>query len=322
MNNRENSMLFSLLHPSHDSYDLLGRTSKSGRQIPDDQQVIEQMGLNFVIGSSASVLGKMISTPIQCLSVLGRQNYWNTCVMNAKMFGSILFKFAPSQALALSLKDGFSELLMNRVNVRFASPFVDESNRIEYLKFVGVQFSSGALAGAVSHCILHPMEMAQLKYHHYLSNHQVMSQFKGPMDFALKTNGFFKLFNGFGMFSMHSIIYRAFLFGTFDSLKVINPYQDETNSLGILSKILLAQAATCISTFFSIPFLNARREMITLQQSNLPITTRSCLKSLYSNSGFRGLFNGFVSQSLLHRSSGTAILVCYDLLQQYLSSRV
>ena len=296
----------------------------STNQVRED--LIEHLGLNFIIGSSASIVGKMISTPIQCLSVLGsasQHGYLNSCWMNIRMFGSVLFKFAPSQALALCLKDGFSELLSNRT-IQFNTPqhvMMEERTRDDYLKYVGVQFMSGALSGALSHCILHPFEMAQLKYHHYLTNHRVVSQFKGPMDFALKTNGFLNLYKGFGMFSLHSIMYRAFLFGTFDSLKVLNPYQNSMDSSGILSTLHLAQSATCISTLFSIPFLNARKEMMNLYSNNQVVNTATCFKSLYNNQGHRGIFKGFISQSLLHRSSGTFILVCYDLFQQFLSNR-
>ena len=260
---------------------------------------------NFVIGTVAAGSGRILSTPIQLLSVRtgSISNYLKQCIHQMKMVTPTFLKFAPAHALAFSLNDLFRDA--GRI---WDMPGQQEEN---YVEFVSMRFVEGALAGMLSQCIIHPFEEAQIRYHSYLTNHQVVSQFNGPLDFVRRTSGFGSLYRGLLLGQLNSIAYRAFLFGTYNSLRVKNPYRDSWDLKGISSKLLLAQTATTFGVMFSLPFHNIRRQVVTSRLDGIPLSSLNCLKQL----GFRGLFQGFLAESLLRRTSGTMILVLYDVMQ-------
>ncbi|KAF0973139.1 hypothetical protein FDP41_008346 [Naegleria fowleri] len=287
-------------------------------------QLMNSLPSNFAIGTAAAVFGRTLSIPFQQTLPLwsgqsitfARYIYQSATGLTAG-FSSCLTKFAPAQALALSLRDLCKSML---VSTRVMHDLHHENDAKRQLM---LNITSGALAGAASHVVLHPFEHAQMRYFTYLSKHRVVSQFKGPVHFVVSTSGFTSLFKGFGIGLVNAVTNRGLLFGVYDSLNVNNPFRNQWDVYGIGSKLLIAQCATSISVLFSIPFLNIQREMIlqsmtgnTSQDTDRYMSSLQTVRTMIARNGISSLFRGALVECLARRTSGTFILVMYDLLKE------
>ncbi|KAG2370885.1 hypothetical protein C9374_012984 [Naegleria lovaniensis] len=286
-------------------------------------QLMTSLPSNFAVGTVAAVFGRTLSVPLQqTLPIWNGQSitlsrYIYQCTKGLTTgFSSCLTKFAPAQALALSLKDTCKDILASSQVILNLNRQHDEKNQLI------LNLTAGALAGAASHVVLHPFEHAQMRYFTYLSKHRVVSQFKGPVHFVVSTSGFSSLFKGFGIGLMNAVTSRGLLFGVYDSLNVNNPFKNQWDAYGICSKLLIAQCATSISVLFSIPFLNIQKEMIlqsmtgNAQNSDGYMSSVQTIKTMVSRHGVSSLFKGALVECLARRTSGTFILVMYDLLKE------
>jgi len=225
-----------------------------------------------------------------------------------------VIRYFPTQAFNFAFKD-FFKTLFPRYNAK-----------TEFLKFVGVQIASGALAGAGSLCIVYPLDYARTRLASDVGTGK--RDFNGLLDCLRKTSsgpkGVLALYNGFGVSVVGIIPYRGVYFGMFDTLTSLNPYKDGNSPISLLARFSCAQVTAITAGYASYPFDTVRRRL--QMQSEKPkeqwvyANTFDCFGKVYNKEGFRAFFKGAGANAL--RTVGSAlVLVFYESGRQALGIR-
>jgi len=135
-----------------------------------------------------------------------------------------------------------------------------------------------------------------------------MKTAKGPQ-------GFFSLYNGFGISVAGIIPYRGVQFGLDDTLRGLNPYAKDVSFIGIASKWACSQFSVIMSGFVTYPFDTVRRRL--QMESEKPKDTRiykgalHCCQKIISDEGVAALFKG-AGANVLRVTGAALVLVLYN----------
>lgn len=226
--------------------------------------------------------------------------------------GVNVLRYFPTQAFNFAFKDTFKAM------------FPKYNNKTDFWKSFAVNMASGGLAGASSLTIVYPLDYARTRLASDVGSGK--KQFNGLVDCLTKTargpQGFFSLYNGFGISVVGIIPFRGTYFGVNDTLAGLNPYQKERSTRGFASKFVCAQTAAICAAYVSYPFDTIRRRL--QMQSERPREqwkykgTIDCFSQVVAKEGPTALFKGAGANAL--RTVGSAlVLVFYDEVQTMLN---
>jgi solute carrier family 25 (adenine nucleotide translocator) protein 4/5/6/31 len=134
-----------------------------------------------------------------------------------------------------------------------------------------------------------------------------------------KADGYFGLYQGFGISVAGIIMYRAFYFGCFDTGKNMLFTKDTP----IIFKFFFAQIVTAVSGVVSYPLDTVRRRLM-MQSGRRDASgkkevlyngTLDCFAKIYANEGgFKPFFKGALS-NVFRGVGASLVLVMYDEVQ-------
>lgn len=190
---------------------------------------------------------------------------------------------------------------------------------------LAVNVAAGGLAGAGSLCIVYPLDYARTRLASDVGAGK--RQFNGIVDCLAKTaagpRGVLGLYNGFGVSVVGIIPFRGTYFGVNDTLLTVNPYQNDSGVVGLLSKFAVAQTAALCAAYASYPFDTVRRRL--QMQSEKPVEewvykgTMDCFGKIMRDEGTGALFKGAGANAL--RTVGSAlVLVMYGEIKKAVGS--
>lgn len=222
-----------------------------------------------------------------------------------------ILRYFPTQAFNFAFKDSIKKLFPKQ------SSFGGK---------LAVNVAAGGLAGAGSLCIVYPLDYARTRLASDVGAGK--RQFNGIMDCLAKTaagpSGIMGLYNGFGVSVVGIIPFRGTYFGVNDTLITVNPYQDDSGLVGLLSKFAVAQTAALCAAYASYPFDTVRRRL--QMQSEKPVEewvykgTMDCFGKIMRDEGTGALFKGAGANAL--RTVGSAlVLVMYGEIKKAVASQ-
>jgi len=213
-------------------------------------------------------------------------------------------RYFPTQAINLASKDAIKGL------------FPKYNPKTNFWPFFAVNMASGGLAGAVSLCVVYPLDYARTRLASDVGSGK--KTFEGLGDCLVKTmkgpKGFFSLYNGFGISVAGIIPYRGVQFGLNDTIKGMNPWDKEVTFRGIATKWAGAQFSVIMSGFVTYPFDTVRRRM--QMESELPVDKRMykgsahCAQKILADEGAKAMFKG-AGANVLRGTGAALVLVLY-----------
>jgi len=213
-------------------------------------------------------------------------------------------RYFPTQAINLASKDAIKGL------------FPKYNPKTNFWPFFAVNMASGGLAGAVSLCVVYPLDYARTRLASDVGSGK--KTFEGLGDCLVKTmkgpKGFFSLYNGFGISVAGIIPYRGVQFGLNDTIKGMNPWDKEVTFRGIATKWAGAQFSVIMSGFVTYPFDTVRRRM--QMESELPVEKRMykgslhCAQKILADEGAKAMFKG-AGANVLRGTGAALVLVLY-----------
>jgi len=215
-----------------------------------------------------------------------------------------VIRYFPTQAFNFAFKDTIKAL------------FPKKNPKTEFAQFFAINIASGGLAGAGSLTIVYPLDYARTRLASDVGSGN--PQFNGLVDCLKKTikgNGFFSMYNGFGVSVVGIVAYRGPYFGIYDTLKEKNPFKKDKGIVGLLSKFAIAQTTAIIAGFISYPFDTVRRRL--QMQAEKPKEqwlysgTLDCAVKIAKDEGMGAMFKGF-GANVLRTLGGALVLVGYD----------
>jgi solute carrier family 25 (adenine nucleotide translocator) protein 4/5/6/31 len=233
--------------------------------------------------------------------------FWRGNVVN-------IMRYFPTQAFNFAFKDTIKALF----------PKVKPSEN--FAMFFAINMLSGGLAGALSLCIVYPLDYARTRLASDVGSGQ--RAFAGLSDCLIKTakgpSGVMGLYNGFGVSVVGIFPFRGTYFGVNDTLVAMNPYQKQKDIVGLASKFGCAQTAALAAAYASYPFDTVRRRL--QMQSEKPPEewvykgTMDCFAKISKDEGVMALFKGAGANAL--RTVGSAmVLVMYGEIKALLNSK-
>jgi solute carrier family 25 (adenine nucleotide translocator) protein 4/5/6/31 len=218
--------------------------------------------------------------------------------------GTNCIRYFPTQACNLAFKDSIK------------AQFPKYNPKTEFWPFFGANLASGGLAGALSLCIVYPLDYARTRLASDVGSGK--RQFSGLGDCLKKTiqgpKGFFSLYNGFGISVAGIIPYRGVQFGLNDTGKGLNPWDKDLTFIGIASKWAVAQFSVIASGFVTYPFDTVRRRL--QMESEKKVEERlykgalHCFGKVAKEEGPKAFFKG-AGANVLRGTGAALVLVLY-----------
>ena len=181
--------------------------------------------------------------------------------------------------------------------------------------FVYKSIVSGGIAGALTNCIVYPIDFARTRLSADLGKSKSQRQFTGISDCLKKTymeSGIRGVYRGLNAAIFGIFIYRGLFFGLYDSGKLLFPATGEN----YLSKILFAQCVVIISETISYPTDTIKRRL--MMQSEGFIKYRNSIHAtviIHREEGWMGFMRGSVS-NMVRGFGGAICLVMFDELKR------
>jgi len=279
--------------------------------------------LDFVAGGISAAVSKTVVAPVERVKLLlqiqdahkfiakeeryngmvdcfkrvykeqGFLSYWRGNVVN-------VVRYFPTQALNFAFKDKYQAIFLGGVD-----------KKEQFWRFFAGALASGGAAGATSLLVVYPLDFARTRLGADVGKVASEREFKGLIDCVVKSyksEGLVRgLYPGFLVSVQGIIVYRAFYFGTYDTVKTMF---DKPN---ILVKFGIAQAVAVFSVTVSYPFDTVRRRLMMMsgEGEKMYSGTVDCAKKIVKNEGWLAMFKGNGTNVI--RSVGCAlVLVCYD----------
>jgi len=307
----------------------LNSASKWAAPAPAEKSRATQFALDFLAGGVSGAVAKTATAPIERVKLLIQTQDANPKIISGEVarYTGIVNCFT-----RVSSEQGFSAFWRgNTVNViryfptqAFNFAFKDTikgwfpkyNPKTEFGSFFAANMASGGMAGAGSLTIVYPLDYARTRLASDVGSGN--PQFNGLVDCLSKTikgNGFFSMYNGFGVSVLGIVAYRGPYFGLFDTMKEMNPYKKEKGPVALLSKFAIAQTVAIVAGFISYPFDTVRRRL--QMQSEKPKSewlysgTVDCAVKIAKDEGVGAIFKGF-SANVLRTLGGALVLVGYD----------
>jgi len=223
----------------------------------------------------------------------GFLSFWRGNVVN-------VVRYFPTQALNFAFKDKYKALFMDGID-----------RNTQFWRFFAGNLASGGAAGATSLLVVYPLDFARTRLGADVGKAAADREFKGLLDCVVKSykaEGLVRgLYPGFLISVQGIIVYRAFYFGTYDTVKSM------FEKPNILVKFAIAQSVAVFSVSISYPFDTVRRRLMMMsgEGEKMYSGTVDCAKKIMKNEGMKGMFKGNFTNVI--RSVGCAlVLVCYD----------
>jgi solute carrier family 25 (adenine nucleotide translocator) protein 4/5/6/31 len=297
------------------------------------------MLMDFVAGGVSGVVSKTLTAPIERVKLIIQTQDANPKIISGEVprytgIGNCFtrvyaeqgagafwrgnmtncLRYFPTQAFNLAFKDTIKGL------------FPKYNPKKEFWPFFAVNLASGGTAGALSLCIVYPLDYARTRLASDVGTGT--RQFSGLGDCLMKTakgpQGVMSLYNGFGISVAGIIPYRGVQFGLNDTLKGLNPYDKEASFRGIATKWAGAQVSVIASGFVTYPFDTVRRRL--QMQSEKPLNERlytgaaDCFAKIMKNEGTAALFKG-AGANVLRGTGAAIVLVLYGEIQSLMYAK-
>ncbi|KAF0698347.1 Aste57867_11025 [Aphanomyces stellatus] len=211
-------------------------------------------------------------------------------------------RYFPTQAINFATKDMYKRV------------FVGQTTKDHFWAFFLGNLASGGAAGATSLAVVYPLDFARTRLGadvgvgaarvhrglwHCLTDMYALSGVQG-------------LYQGFGVSVAGIIVYRAALFGGYDTLRDV--LLSDPKNAPMWQKWIVAQVVQTGAGYLSYPLDTVRRRMMMQvgRPDKLYVNTWACWKTIYATEGgAKAFFKGAWSNVI--RGSGSAlVLVLYD----------
>jgi solute carrier family 25 (adenine nucleotide translocator) protein 4/5/6/31 len=298
---------------------------------------MEKFLTDFALGGISGAIAKTCTAPIERVKILIQTQDANPRIMSGEIprYTGIMNCFsrvASEQGIGAFWRGNFTNVIRYFPTQAFNFAFKDTIKvlfpkadpKTEFAKFFMINMASGGLAGAGSLCIVYPLDYARTRLASDVGSGK--RDFDGLADCLKKTasgkQGFFGLYNGFGVSVAGIIPYRGVYFGLYDTARELNPFKKDTGFMGIASKFGIAQSVAITAGYASYPFDTIRRRL--QMQSEKPKEewtykgTSDCFRKILADEGATAFFKGAGANAL--RTVGSAmVLVLYDQFQTLLA---
>jgi solute carrier family 25 (adenine nucleotide translocator) protein 4/5/6/31 len=285
--------------------------------------------MDFAAGGISGAVSKTITAPIERVKLIIQTQDANPKIMSGEVprYTGILNCFSrvsQEQGISAFWRGNFTNCIRYFPTQAFNLAFKDSikaqfpkyNPKTEFANFFMANLASGGLAGALSLCIVYPLDYARTRLASDVGSGK--KTFNGLGDCLKKTaqgpKGVLSLYNGFGISVAGIIPYRGVQFGLNDTLLGINPYKKEVSFIGIASKWACAQFSVIMSGFVTYPFDTVRRRL--QMESEKPVDTRiykgavHCFKKICTEEGVPALFKG-AGANVLRGTGAALVLVLY-----------
>ncbi|KAI9168527.1 hypothetical protein H9P43_007900 [Blastocladiella emersonii ATCC 22665] len=221
-------------------------------------------------------------------------------------------RYFPTQALNFAFKDKYKQI------------FVCHDPKTNFWKFFAGNMASGGAAGATGLLFVYPLDFARTRVGADVGK-GAERQFNGLVDCITKfykqngggLSGIKLLYGGFGMSVTGIIVYRAFLFGSYDTAKAV--FLKDTKNVPFWQNWMIAQVVSTIGGVVSYPFDTIRRRImmqVGRKAADVQYTsTLDCIRKMIKNEGPGSFFKGALSNAI-RGSGGALVLVLYDEIQK------
>jgi len=293
---------------------------------------------DFLSGGVAGAIAKTATAPIERVKLLIQTQDSNPAVTSGKVQrytsmtdcavrvykeqGALAFwrgnlvnvlRYFPTQAFNFAFKD----------SIKAVFPKYDKNEA--FMSYLAVNVASGGFAGASSLLLVYPLDYARTRLAADMGSGE--RRFNGIVhclvDTARGPSGPLGLYNGFGASVVGIIPYRGVYFGLFDSVKTLNPFENDHGALGIASKFCIAQSVAVVAAYASYPFDTVRRRL--QMQSDRPRDEWKysgiidCFQKVARDEGIAGMFKG-AGANVIRLVGSALVLVLYDEIKHVLNT--
>ncbi|KAL7749750.1 ADP/ATP carrier protein [Sorochytrium milnesiophthora] len=305
------------------------RTTKTGEQRSLQDQ-LKGFAVDMAAGGTAGGVSKTIVAPIERVKLLLQLQAVSTQIPKDQQYKGIIdafrripaeqgmaafwrgnwtnvIRYFPTQALNFAFKDRFKQI------------FVRHDPKTDFWKFFAGNLASGGAAGAASSLFVYPLDFARTRLSADVGK-GANRQFTGLgncISTIYKADGVRGLYGGFGVSLIGIIVYRAAIFGLYDTAKPLL-LKDPKNA-PFWQSWGIAQIVTTVAGLVAYPFDTVRRRiMMQAGRSDVVYTsTLDCWKKIAVQEGSSAFFKGALSNTI-RGSGGALVLVFYDEIQKAL----
>ncbi|KAF9128549.1 ADP/ATP carrier protein [Mortierella sp. 14UC] len=218
--------------------------------------------------------------------------------------GTNVIRYFPTQALNFAFKDHFKRM------------FNYKKERDGYAKWFAGNLASGGMAGGLSLTIIYSLDYARTRLSSDAKGKNgAARQFNGLIDVYRKTiasDGIVGLYRGFNISLAGIIVYRALIFGLYDSIIPILPSSLQGS---FIASFAVGFGVTNVAGLASYPIDTIRRRM--MMTSGEAVKYKSsfdCYNQIVKKEGYRSLFKG-AGANVLRGIASAGVLAGYDQLQ-------
>lgn len=285
--------------------------------------------MDFAAGGISGAVSKTITAPIERVKLIIQTQDANPKIMSGEVprytgIGNCFSRVASEQGMGAFWRGNFTNCIRyfptQACNLAFKdsikAQFPKYNPKTEFGMFFFANITSGGLAGALSLCLVYPLDYARTRLASDVGSGK--KTFNGLGDCLKKTaqgpKGVLSLYNGFGISVAGIIPYRGVQFGLNDTLLGLNPYRKDVSLVGIASKWACAQFSVIMSGFVTYPFDTVRRRL--QMESEKPVDTRiykgavHCFQKICAEEGVPALFKG-AGANVLRGTGAALVLVLY-----------
>lgn len=288
---------------------------------------------DFLAGGISGAIAKTMTAPIERVKLIIQTQDANPRIISGEIprytgIVNCFVRVSKEQGIGAFWRGNFVNILRYFPTQAFNFAFKDKIKTLfpKSKTFGGklaINVAAGGLAGAGSLTIVYPLDYARTRLASDVGTGK--KAFNGLGDCLYKTAtgpaGPMGLYNGFGVSVVGIVPFRGTYFGVNDTLVTVNPYQNESGVVGLLSKFGCAQTAALCAAFASYPFDTIRRRL--QMQSEKPKSdwvykgTADCFNKIVKDEGAGALFKGAGANAL--RTVGSAlVLVMYGEIKKIL----
>jgi solute carrier family 25 (adenine nucleotide translocator) protein 4/5/6/31 len=279
---------------------------------------------SFLAGGVSGAVAKTCTAPIERVKLIIQTQDANPRIISGEIprYTGIMNCFtrvAAEQGVGAFWRGNFVNILRYFPTQAFNFAFKDSIKAMfpkakkGTLQGFATNVASGGLAGAGSLTIIYPLDYARTRLASDVGSGK--KAFEGLGDCLKKTatgpGGVMALYGGFGVSVVGIVPFRGTYFGVNDTLADINPYQKQSDFIGLLSKFAQAQTAALCAAYVSYPFDTVRRRL--QMQSEKPKEewvysgTMDCFAKIMKEEGMGAMFKGAGANAL--RTVGSALVL-------------
>lgn len=281
---------------------------------------------SFVAGGISAAVSKSFTAPIERVKLIMQTQDINPRVISGETprYTGIINCFkrvASEQGVAAFWRGNWVNILRYFPTQAFNFAFKDSikpyfPNASSRLGKLSVNVGAGGIAGGGSLAIVYPLHYARTRLACDVGIGK--KTFNGLADCLRQTaggpGGILALYGGFGVGVAGIIPFRGIFFGVNDTLAEMNPYQKQSDFLGLASKFAQAQTAAISANYIPYPFDTiCRRLQMQSEKARkdwIYEGTLDCFRKIVRDEGVRALFKGAGANAL--RTVGAAwVLVGY-----------